>query len=614
MAFPKLRVPYSSRQMVDVFKGYNHNLRIGDGEFYDMKNLTSDDYPVLSTRGQRGFYTTGAPVNPVGLIAKDNLCYVDGGDFVINGKRVENFELLTDCDTCKYGDTGDKSCSAYAEGKKVCQKRLISMGAYVIILPDKKWYNTVDDSFGNIDASFTTKEPVTFSLCMADGNAPDAAYNQPSEPGNPEDGARWIDTSTKPCTLKQWSASSGMWVQLSSTYVKIYCTGIGKAFEQYDGVKISGLTGDLTADGGDKYEIPELAALEGSAVVWDKGDDYIVIVGILSTDRTITNEVTVSREMPAMDHVIECGNRLWGCRYGTGANGETVNVIYSSKLGDFKNWNCYMGIATDSWYGSVGTDGPFTGAISHLGYPLFFKENHLHKVHISASTAHQVTDTPCQGVQRGCGGSLALVGNVVYYKGRNGVCAYDGSLPVEISQAFGGLRYENAVGGGIGNKYYVSMDDTDGGSHLFVYDSEKDVWHKEDDLRVDAFCACRGELYAIAGEKILGMLGTVNADDEQVEWMAESGLIGLNTPDMKYISRLVLRLQLPEGACLRAYAEYDSSGRWTQLFTIHGHGMRAFSLPVRPARCDHMRLRMEGEGPVKLFSITKTIEQGSDVR
>ena len=42
MAFPKLRVPNASRKTVDVFKGYNHNLRIGDGEFYDMKNMTAD--------------------------------------------------------------------------------------------------------------------------------------------------------------------------------------------------------------------------------------------------------------------------------------------------------------------------------------------------------------------------------------------------------------------------------------------------------------------------------------------------------------------------------------------------------------------------------------------
>lgn len=591
MAFPKLRVPYVSRQTVDVFSGYNHNLRIGDGEFYDMKNLTSDDYPVLSARGQRGLYTVGAPEKPVGLIAKDSLCYVDGGDFVMNGYRYDM-------------DLSDEP------------KQLVSMGAYVIILPDKKYINTANtNDRGNIEAEKTTTENVTFSLCRVDGGDYDTEYIQGSAPEDPADGAMWVDTSTVPNALKQWSASSGMWVQIASTYVKISSTGIGTAFELYDGITISGLAGELHTETGDKIEdSSELAALEGAAVVWDKGEDYIVVVGMLSTTRTINDSITISRKMPDMDFVIECGNRLWGCRYGTAANGEVVNEIYSSKLGDFKNWNCKLGISTDSWVGQVGTDGPFTGAISHLGYPLFFKENHLHKVYISSTAAHQVADTPCQGVQRGCVRSLCLVGNVVYYKGRDGVCAYDGSLPVEISHALGSVRYDNAVAGAIGSKYYISMDDMEGKTHLFVYDSEKGMWHKEDGLRVDCFCNCRGELYAISGGQIVTMLGSGEADTEPVEWMAQTGMIGLTTPDMKYISRLILRLTLPQGSSLRVSAEYDSSGRWQQLFTIHGHGTQAFTLPVRPIRCDHMRLRLEGDGPMKLFSITKTIEQGSDVR
>ena len=593
MAFPNLRVPSASRQMVDVFKGYNHHLRIGDGEFFDMKNLTSDDYPVLSTRGQRGLYTENHPVAPVGLIAKDSLCYVDGGDFVMNGYRYDM-------------DLSDEP------------KQLVSMGAYVIILPDKKYINTANtNDRGNIEAEKTTTENVTFSLCRVDVGDYDTEYIQGSAPEDPADGAMWIDTSTVPNALKQWSASSGMWIQIASTYVKIYSpgSGIGTAFELYDGITISGLTGELHTETGDKIEdSSELAALEGAALVWDKGEDYIVVVGMLSTTRTIKDSITISRKMPDMDFVIECSNRLWGCRYGTAANGQVVNEIYSSKLGDFKNWNCKLGISTDSWAVPVGTDGPFTGAISHLGHPLFFKENHLHKVYISSTAAHQLADTPCQGVQRGCERSLCLVGNVVYYKGRDGVCAYDGSLPVEISQALGSVRYDNAVAGAIGSKYYISMDDMEGNTHLFVHDSEKGIWHREDDLRVDCFCSCRGELYAISGGNIVTMLGSGEQNAAPVEWMAQTGMIGLSTPDMKYISRLILRLTLPEGSSLRVSAEYDSSGRWVQLFTVTGHGTRAFTLPVRPIRCDHMRLRLEGNGPMKLFSVTKTIEQGSDVR
>lgn len=592
MAYPRLRIQSSSRQMIDTFGGYNHNLRIGDGEFFDMKNMSSDDYPLLSTRKSRCVYTNAKA--PAGMIAKDALCYVDGADFVFNGLHYDM-------------DLNDEP------------KQLISMGAYVIILPDKKYFNTKDDTdFGKIEAKVVTNEPVTLSLCRVDGSAYTAEYIGGSAPEDPADGAMWIDTSSSPNALKQWSASSGKWVQIASTYVKIASTGIDAAFEVYDGITISGLADkDLHTETGDRIEdTSQLAALEGAAVVWDKGEDYIVVVGILSDTWTITDPVTVERRMPVMDYVIECGNRLWGCRYGTANNGQVVNEIYCSKLGDFKNWNCSMGISTDSWEGSVGTDGPFTGAIAHLGYPLFFKENHLHKVYISSSGAHQIADTACRGVQEGCSRSLAIVGEVLYYKARSGVCAYDGSLPTEISQALGSERYKNAVAGAYRSKYYISMQDAAGAYHLFVYDAAKGMWHREDDLQATDFCCCRDYLYCIEGGtgRILTMVGSGEQHEETVEWMVESGMIGLSYPDMKYISRLILRLSLPEQSQLSCYAEYDSSGRWKHLFTITGRGTKAFTLPVRPVRCDHMRLRLEGTGPMKLFSITKTVEQGSDVR
>ena len=68
MKLPLLNEIPATREMIEVFSGYNHNLRIGEGEFYDMKNLSSDDYPVLSPRRKRGSYAT--PEKPSGLLAK----------------------------------------------------------------------------------------------------------------------------------------------------------------------------------------------------------------------------------------------------------------------------------------------------------------------------------------------------------------------------------------------------------------------------------------------------------------------------------------------------------------------------------------------------------------
>ena len=53
MIFTRINEIPVSKSVIATFKGYNHNLRIGTGEFYDMKNMTSDHYPVLSTRTER---------------------------------------------------------------------------------------------------------------------------------------------------------------------------------------------------------------------------------------------------------------------------------------------------------------------------------------------------------------------------------------------------------------------------------------------------------------------------------------------------------------------------------------------------------------------------------
>lgn len=580
MKYPTLYERSSSQQMIDAFRGYNHNLRIGDAEFFDMKNMTSDYYPVLSPRGKRGIYAN--PVKPNGLIAKDSLCYVDGTDFVMDRYRT-NMGLNDE------------------------PKQLISMGAYVIIMPDKKWINTLDmTDYGNIEASFTTTSDVTFELCSVTGTGYEDVTTSNSEPEAPANMDLWIDTSSVPHTLKQYSETSGVWVSIATTYVKIASTGIGAAFSQYDGVTISGVLHENLQD------------LNGTMVIWDRRDDYIVVTGIV--DQTVGQEfaagaITVERKMPNMDFITESGNRLWGCRYGVAANGEVVNELYACKLGDFKNWNCFMGIATDSWAASVGSDGQWTGAATLNGDPVFFKETCLHKVYISSAGAHQVVDTACRGVQKGCHNSLAIVNETLFYKSRNGICIYDGSLPTENSYALGNEVYGEAVGGAHGNKYYVSMKDAADVWHLLVYDAVKKMWHREDNLHALAFCSCGGELYCIDHDsrQIIAMLGSGSQDDAPVEWMVETGEIGTSSPNMKYVSRLTIRMMLDIGAVVNMYAKYDMSDEWVHLCQLRGTSLRSIRVPIRPRRCDHMKLRINGQGTGKIYSITKTIEEGSDI-
>ena len=583
--YPTLSAPAQSRTTQDVFSGYNHNLRIGDNEFYDDLNLTSDSYPVLSPRKKRGTYLEAGNVQ--GMIAKDSLCYVDGSDFVMNEYHF------------------DMGLSTKSED---CPKQLISMGAYVIILPDKKYINTADTSDrGNIEAEVSTVSPITFSPCKADGTTFKPDYIQPSAPGEPSNMQLWMDTSVTPHSLKQYSEATGMWTNVATTYIKISSAGIGAPFKEYDGVKITVPEG-ITAETAE-----QISALNGAAIVYARDDDFIVVVGLLDAETTIEGSITVSRKMPLMDFVIENDNRLWGCRYGLNSEGEVVNELYACKLGDFKNWNCYMGISTDSYAVSLGSDGQFTGAITHSGYPLFFKENCMHKVYGQIPANFQVQTTACRGVQKGCGRSLAIVNEILYYKSRHAICAYDGSLPTEMSSALGDTYYGNAVAGAHGNKYYVSMQTSSGEYYLFVYDSSKSTWHRESGIQATAFCSCRDELYcSTQGGKIITMLGSGYQDADMLQWYVETGIINASLPERQYLTRISIRLVLEPGSSLSILAQYDSCGAWENIGTMSGVNLRSFTFPVRPRRCDHLRIRMEGRGKAMIFAITKTFSGGSD--
>ena len=578
MKYPKLREIPTTRERVDVFRGYNHNLRIAEGEFYDMTNMSSDDYPVLSPRRQRGVYAT--PGMPQGMISKKDLWYVDGGNLIVieDGNKT----------TIDMGLTVDAT-----------PKVLISMGAYIIIMPDKKYINTSNyEDKGMIEASVTTSAATTIQISKLDGAAYDNVLVQSDEPTSAENGDMWIDTSSVPHTLKQYSAAADEWSAVATSYVKISSLGIGNLFAEGDGVKISGITAATD--------------LNTNTIIHSRGANYIVVTGIIDEVTSQETPITVERKMPDMDFVIESGNRLWGCRYGE-SNGAMVNEIYSSKLGDFKNWECYAGISSDSWRATVGSDGAFTGAVSFLGSPIFFKENCMHKVYGDFPSTFRIQSTTCRGVQKGCERSIATVNETLFYKSRGAVCGYDGSLPQEISADLGDEAYSEAVGGGLSNKYYVSMKDSNGDYHLFVYDVSKGFWHREDDTQAIQFCEHRGDLFYIdhADDQIKSVKGTGLRYDEQVRWEAVTGILGTDTPGKKYISKIEMRMSLAHGSRVLIFVEYDSCGEWELVSTLVGDNLSTFTIPIRPRRSDHLRLRISGYGEAKVFSMFKTIEEGS---
>ena len=568
MQIPTLKQGNVSRENVTSFGGYHAGARIAEGEFAAMKNCTGDQFPLIATRRKRGVYAAPARCN--GLLAKDSLCWVDGSKFVMNGYETELH--LTDS-----------------------PKQLVSMGAYVIIFPDKKYINTADLSdSGNLEAEFTSAGTVKFTPVDGDGKPLIPAYTQPEEPEKPENGALWLDTSGAGALL-QWSAGTGMWVSVDNTLVRISCPNMGVSFRPGDGVQLTGVP----------------AGVETSGVIADCGRDYVTVPGLLERETSLDTPVTVGRYLPLMDMVLECGNRLWGCRYGLNRAGAVVNEIYASKLGDFRNWNCFQGVSTDSYCVSLGNDGPFTGAVQHLGYPVFFREDCIHRLYGSTPATFRLQTTPCPGVQQGCSRSLARVGQMLYYKSPTGVCAYDGAVPVTVSQKLGVMPCTRAAAGALGDKYYLCIQEEETTGQLWVYDTARGLWHREDDSCVRWFCTCRDDLFFVNGAgKIISVMGR-GQPEEEIPWMLETGMLGTLTPDSKTLTRLNLRLELAQQATV--WVQYDGDDFWTPVATVYGSAGQCFNLPVAVRRCDRLRLRLEGTGFMRLSCITKTMERGSEV-
>lgn len=588
MLFPTFQEVTRYREMTSAFGGYNHQLSCQEGQFYDMKNMTSQHFPILSPRQNRGIVKQFTM--PQGILDKEDIMWIDNGKLYLNGEE----KILN-------------GVTISSEGTKTLAK----MGAYVIIMPDKIWYNVDKDECGYMEHKNTIKtgNQISFTLCEASGKS----ISLLPEGNTPSDGDYSLATTNGKTSLKIYSSTTKTWITVATTYLQISAAGIGKGLEKGDGVKITvdkieGLSNVFVNE-------EENGKVSTNTYIVDRTDDTITIIGII--DKVInvrSNELTIERKVPDMAFITECNNRLWGCS-------KDGHEIYCCKLGDVKNWNVFSGISTDSWAATIGSDGKFTGAITFLGYPMFFKEDGFIKVAVSATGGHQVKETKCRGVQKGSEGSLVILNETLYYKSSNCICGYNGSLPFSISDDLGEVRYYDAVAGTINDRYYISMKDEKGVYTLFVYDSKNGIWCKEDNTEVLYFCKHLDDLYYIdvKDKQMKSIRGTLlydvpeKASEGQFDWFVESGNIGYSSPDNKYVSRINLRITLEFATNVDFYLQYDSSGDWEHKFNMSGKGTRAFTVPIIPKRCDHFKYKITGNGGCKIHSITKTLEQGSDI-
>lgn len=621
MQLPTLNIISQTQKTISKFYGYNHNPEIGEGELYDMENLTSDYYPMLASRRARKYVVLTDDTEVEDMTATGYVLYRTNG----NKPYTHTFKDLT-------WESGNAN-------------HLVTFGAYVLIFPDAKYYNTADGTYG--DMTTTTTVTVNYDTSTKDGTQlvlrrryPDGVLPAGTYivggTGSPVIDMLWIDGTTYKRCVYVDSDGNAEW-QETQLYSSFDLTGIGVGISAGESISISGTAFAVT---GTSYD--------GEYTVIAAGDDYIAVEELKAHGvAQNSGEITVKTFIPDMDFVIECQNRLWGCKYGM-VGGEMINEVYASKLGSFKAWRTYAGISTDAWAASIGHEGVWTGAIAYDGYPIFFKADRLYKIYISSVGAHQIKEIVCDGVAEGSSRSLAVVDNILYYFSNVGVMVYDGTQPTSIFSSFGPVgtwRYEWGRAAGFNSKYYINLTEIydtviDGEEYtgaqrqlLFIYDTKRGLWHRE---YIGEFVSALGvyknvsliakasvkpaggeayedRIYSLNGSEVLPDIGGDTYTESPVPWWFETGVMGYSTVPQKYIARIVIRMQLPVGSEANVYIEYDSSGKWEKKAHIKGRGLNSFDIPIIPRRCDHFRLKMDGKNEIKIYTISRIEETGSEI-
>lgn len=608
---------------------------------------------------------------------KNGLFYVDGTDCYYKGEKV-----LTVTDS---------------------KKILVGMGAYIVIFPDKKVFNTNDGTVKSIEATYTQSATITFEeltfdsvFCkitvpgidkvfersdgvtfsgvnddsflvdgkdatkvitekgnnyivvsaviqnpytgkvrfQADGSNTRLTGNGIHEKFKVDDVVRMAGTSDDALNV------SGKVLSVGNNYITIQLAFPAKTYTQsntvsfspyYSGSDKTRIYADDLGSGWVKGDIITIAGCTNTAynksfTIEGAGTNFIIVDGTLATGFTQssgltitrtaheetgttvkrnrftrTSGITIKRQCQGFDYVCEQNNRLWAC---SNKNHE----IYASKLGDPTNWNCYEGISTDSYTVTVGSDGDFTGCISHMGHVIFFKEHSIHMMYGDKPSNFSLNTSDMPGVMEGCADSIEIVNETLYYVGRNGVYQFDGAVPMKISRSITSTIRE-AVSTQAKGLLYISCL-FDGERKVLCYDPTLREWDIENEDNF-LFAHYGGGTGYFIDES--GAVRTVIGDDaDRIDWMVES-------PDIReslfnsYVSQLMFTLWLERGTVANFYLKCDDEPLWEHKGTIRAEMDKVYTLPIVPKRCSKYRYRIEVTGSGKLISGGRYVEGGTEL-
>ena len=199
---------------VGQWGGLDERLIIEDNAFSKMRNMSTRFFPAIATRLPRGA-TQKTIAAPKGLYWKDHLFYISGTQCYYNDAEISGMTVMNG------------------------NKQIVGMGAYIIVFPDKKLYNTQTNEWKWLDANYNQFAEITFNELSTD-----------------------------------------------SVFCKITARDIENVFKKGDGVTFNGVDDDAFKVDGEP----------ATKVVTEQGDDYIVVTAPLNKSFSGTVTMIASGE------------------------------------------------------------------------------------------------------------------------------------------------------------------------------------------------------------------------------------------------------------------------------------------------------------------------------
>lgn len=323
-------------------------------------------------------------------------------------------------------------------------------------------------------------------------------------------------------------------------------------------------------------------------------------------------------------------NRMFACNAG----GDCVHSSVIGKPYDFTTLE--DGEASADWI-EVVSAGQFTGIAAFGGNVYYFKEHCVHKLYGSSPTDWQLVMLPINGVEEGADKSVAVENDVCIYKSTDGFYLFDGFTATKISGKLGrntvlpdecekSLRYIEYSSCIFKGKYYCSAYDRIEKKYtLYTYDINTGLWCAEElnsDSGFTNLMRTNRDVYGVKVEEdrinLVSLSSGGEFSDEQYEtgfeWSVESGDMTLGYANNKYISKIQIRAQGEAGTKIYVKVVADRKENKSAEFEFSPDTLDSFSYSPKPIRCDNFRMLLSGTGQAKIYSITLTVSEGSEIR